>query len=178
MVYLLQAALEVGGGTIIGSGTGEVQRKFYSHTFDVGTGDAKNIQLIFGEGAFYAKVTAILRRTDGSTVDDINTMNVECTGGTGDQSQPTSNVTLGHMTLFGSNNNSYPWGPIVDTGKRAISMVPYNVHVDREYSYDYYIELSTACGGKLEKITRNWTAYQLALDNGLGGQTEITTFSY
>jgi len=172
-----QTSLEVGGGTIIGSGTGEVQRKFYSHTFDVGTGDAKNIQLIFAEGAFYAKVTAILRRTDGSTVQDINTMNVECTGGTGDQSQPTSNVTLGHMTLFGSDNNSYPWAPIVDTGKRAISMVPYNVHVDRAYSYDYYIELSTACGGKLEKITRDVTIAN-SLNNGLGGQTEIKTFAY
>jgi len=172
-----QASLEVGGGTIIGSGTGEVQRKFYSHTFDVGTGDAKNIQLIFSEGAFYAKVTAILRRTDGSTVQDINTMNVECTGGTGDQSQPTSNVTLGHMTLFGSDNNSYPWAPIVGTGQRGISMVPYNTHVDRAYSYDYYIELSTACGGKLEKITRDWTLTG-ALNNGNGGQTEIKTFAY
>ena len=171
------SALEVGGGTILGSGTGEVQRKFYSHTFDVGTGDAKNIQLLFSEGAFYAKVTAILRRTDGSTVQDINTMNVECTGGTGDQSQPTSNVTLGHMTLFGSDNNSYPWAPIVGTGQRGISMVPYNTHVDRAYSYDYYIELSTACGGKLEKITRDWTLTG-ALNNGSGGQTEIKTFAY
>ena len=172
-----QAALEVGGGTIIGSGTGEVQRKFYSHTFEVASGDAKDIQLMFGEGAFYAKVTTMLRRTDGSTVADINTMNVECTGGTGDQSQPTSNVTLGHMTLFGTTNNSYPWSPIVGTGQRGISMKPYNTHVDRVYSYDCYIELSTACGGKLQKITRDVTIAN-SLNNGLGGQTEIKTFNY
>ena len=171
------SALEVGGGTILGSGTGEVQRKFYSHTFEVASGNAKDIQFIFGEGAFYAKVTAMLRRTDGSTVDDINTMNVECTGGTGDQSQPTSNVTLGHMTLFGTTNNSYPWSPIVGTGQRGISMKPYNTHVDRVYSYDCYIELSTACGGELQKITRDVTIAN-SLNNGLGGQTEITSFDY
>ncbi len=45
--------LEVGGGVITNSV--EVSRKTYSKTFSVGEGVAKDIQLIFGTGAFYAK---------------------------------------------------------------------------------------------------------------------------
>ena len=170
-------SLEVGGGTIFGSGSGRVKRKTYSHTFSVTSGNAKNIQLLFGEGSFYAKVTAMLRRTDDTTVGDINTMNFEVTGGTGDESQPTSNVTVGNMSLFGTSDNSYPWSPVIGTGQVGISMVPYNVDTSREYSYDYFIELTTASGGKLVKITRDLTLAD-ALNNGNGGQTEITTFDY
>ena len=115
-------SLEVGGGTIFGSGSGRVKRKTYSHTFSVTSGNAKNIQLLFGEGSFYAKVTAMLRRTDDTTVGDINTMNFEVTGGTGDESQPTSNVTVGNMSLFGTSDNSYPWSPVIGTGQVGISM--------------------------------------------------------
>jgi len=170
-------SLEVGGGTIFGSGSGRVKRKTYSHTFDVSSGNAKNIQLIFGEGSFYAKVTAMLRRTDDTTVGDINTMNFEVTGGTGDESQPTSNVTVGNISLFGTSDNSYPWSPVIGTGQLGISMVPYNVDTTREYSYDYFIELTTASGGKLTKITRDLTLAG-ALNDGNGGQTEITSFDY
>src|SRR5210317_1969752 len=50
--------LEVGGGTITGSV--EVSRKTYSKNFSIGQGLAKDIQLIFGTGAFYAKIVAML----------------------------------------------------------------------------------------------------------------------
>ena len=168
-------SLEVGGGSIFGTGANHVQRKFYSHSFTVATGDPKDIQLLFGEGAFYAKVTAMLRRTDNSAVNDISTMILDVTGGTTDESQPTSNVILGNKQIIGP--AGYPWYPVVDTGQLGISMKPYNIDNVREYAYDYFIELTTACGGKLEKITRHWTISG-ALDNGNGGQTQITTFNY
>ena len=91
--------LEVGGGIITNSL--EVSRKTYSKTFSVGEGVAKDIQLIFGTGAFYAKVTAILRRTDGSTVKDLSTMLLELQGGTGDGSTSTLDVAIGTKNLFG-----------------------------------------------------------------------------
>ena len=81
------------------------------------------------------------------------------------------------MSLFGTSDNSYPWSPVIGTGQVGISMVPYNVDTSREYSYDYFIELTTASGGKLVKITRDLTLAD-ALNNGNGGQTEITTFDY
>ena len=167
--------LHVGGGTIVQSN--EVARKTYSKSFTVGAGDAKDIQIIFGEGSFYAKVTAMLRRTDSSTVGDINTMVLNVQGGTGDESQPTSNVVLGPTTMFGDDGNSYPWSPVVYTGQRAIEIKPYNVDTARVYAYDVFIELTSACGGKVTKITRQRTLPG-ALDNGNGGQTQITTFDY
>lgn len=170
-------SLEVSGGTIIGSGPGEVQRKYYSHTFTVGTGNAKDIQFIFGEGAFYAKITAILRRTDNSTVNDINTMNIEVTGGTGDESQPTSNVALGHMTLFGTPNNSYPWAPEIGTGQVGIDLQPYDISGSREYTYDCYIEVTSSCRGKLNKITRD-SRFTVNALNQNGGSVLIKEFDY
>jgi hypothetical protein len=166
--------LEVGGGVITNSV--EVSRKTYSKTFSVGEGVAKDIQLIFGAGAFYAKVTAILRRTDGSTVKDLNTMLLELQGGTGDESTSTIDIAIGTKNLFGG-TNSYPWSPTVTTGIRGISITPYNTDGTRIYSYDIFVELISACGGKLEKITRDLSA-EVDLDDGTGGQTEITTFTY
>jgi hypothetical protein len=166
--------LEVGGGIITNSV--EVSRKTYSKTFSVGEGLAKDIQLIFGPGAFYAKVTAILRRTDGSTVKDLSTMLLELQGGTGDASTSTLDVAIGTKNLFGG-TNSYPWSPTVTTGIRGISMTPYNTDGTRIYSYDIFVEVISACEGKLEKITRDLSA-ESDLDDGTGGQTEITTFDY
>src|SRR6056300_868176 len=166
--------LEVGGGIITNSV--EVSRKTYSKTFSVGEGLAKDIQLIFGPGAFYAKVTAILRRTDGSTVKDLSTMLLELQGGTGDASTSTLDVAIGTKNLFGG-TNSYPWSPTVTTGIRGISIVPYNIDGTRIYSYDIFVEVISACEGKLEKITRDLSA-ESDLDDGTGGQTEITTFDY
>ena len=167
--------LEVGGATIVHSN--EVSRKTYSKAFTIGAGDAKDIQIIFGNGSFYAKVTAILRRTDNSTVGDINTMVIDVQGGTGNETQPTSNVALGPVTMFGGVDNSYPWNPVVYTGQVGIDLRPYNIDTARIYDYDIFIELTSSCGGKVSKITRNRTLPG-ALNNGLGGQTEITTFDY
>ena len=167
--------LEIGGGSIIGSN--EVSRKTYSKTFSIGSGDAKDIQIIFGQGSFYAKITIILRRTDGSTVGDLSTLILHVQGGTNDASQPALDVAIGETTIFGDNTNAYPWDPIMDTGQRGINLTPTNTAILREYSYDCFIELTTACGGNITKITRNLTV-PVRLDNGLGGQTDMATFNY
>jgi len=142
----------------------------------VGEGAAKDIQLIFGTGAFYAKVTAILRRTDGSTVRDLSTMLLELQGGTGDGSASTLDVAIGTKNLFGG-TNSYPWSQTVRTGIRGISIAPYNIDGTRIYAYDIFVELVSACGGVLQKITRDLSVLS-DLDNGTGGQTEIVAFTY
>jgi hypothetical protein len=130
---------------------------------------------MFGAGAFYAKVTAILRRTDGSTVGDLSTMIIELQGGTGDESTPSLDLAIGTKNLFGG-TNSYPWSPIITTGTRGISIEPYNTENTREYNYDIFIELVSACGGKLEKITRS-LGTEADLDSS-GGATDIATFNY
>ena len=169
-----QADIHTGGGIITNSQ--QVSRKTYAQTFSVGEGTAKDIQLMFGNGAFYAKVTAILRRTDGSTVEDLSTMILELQGGTGNATLSTLDIAIGTKNLFGG-TNSYPWSPTVTTGIRGISITPYNTVSARIYSYDIFVELTSACGGKLEKITRDLTNVA-NLDNGTGGQTQIVAFTY
>src|SRR6056300_67347 len=166
--------LEVGGGIITNSL--EVSKKTYSKTFSIGEGVAKDIQLIFGAGAFYAKVTAILRRTDGSTVKDLSTMLLELQGGTGDGSTSTIDVAIGTKNIFGG-TNSYSWSPTVITGVRGISIKPYYVYGTRIYSYDIFVELVSACNGALQKISRDLSS-ETDLDNGTGGQTQIVAFTY
>jgi hypothetical protein len=166
--------LHVRGGII--TNDDQVACKRYSQTFSIDEGVSKNIQLMFGAGAFYAKVTAMLRRTDGSTVKDLSTMILEISGGTGDETTPDNDITLGTKNLFGG-TNSYPWSQTITTGKRGISLVPYNVDNERIYSYDIFVELTTACGGKLLKITRDLNS-DGDLDTETGGQTEIVAFNY
>ena len=169
-----QTDVHTAGGIITSSN--QVSRKTYAHTFSIGAGDAKDIQILFDKGAFFAKIVAMLRRTDGSTVEDLSTMILEVHGGTGDASNPTLDVAVGTKNIFGG-TNSYPWSPTVTTGQRGISIVPYNIDVTRVYSYDISIELMSSCGGKVTKVTRNLTIPG-NLDSGTGGQTEITTFTY
>jgi hypothetical protein len=138
---------------------------------------AKDIQLMFGTGAFYAKVTAILRRTDNSTVQDLSTMILELQGGTSDDTSSTLDIAIGTKNLFGG-TNSYPWSPTVTTGIHGISITPYNTDSTRIYNYDIFVELVSACNGKLLKITRDLST-ESDLDSATGGgQTDITTFNY
>jgi hypothetical protein len=54
---------------------------------------------------------------------------------------------------------------------------PLNTNSTRDYGYDIYVELFTGHGGKLVKISRDLTNDN-NLDNGTGGQTLITSFTY
>ena len=168
--------LHVSGGFI--SNADQVACKRYSQSFSIIEGASKDIQLIFGSGAFYAKVTAILRRIDGSTVIDLSTMILELQGGTSDGTASTLDVAIGTKNLFGG-TNSYPWSSIVTTGVRGISMTPYNIDSQRVYAYDIYVELigATSLNCRLQKITRGLSDVD-DLDNGTGGQVEIVTFTY
>ena len=170
------AGLDISGGLI--SSSAEVTRKTYSKKFSIADGLAKDIQLIFGTGAFYAKVVAMLRRTDGSTTKDINTMVLEVQGGSGDEGTPSDiDVAVGTKNIFGG-TNSFPWSPTVTTGTRGINITPYNIDGTRVYSFDISVELMTSSSGKLSKITRDISSAFANLDNDNGGQTVITTFNY
>ena len=166
--------LHVRGGVI--TNDDQVACKKYSQTFSIGEGTAKDIQLMFGAGAFCAKIIAMLRRTDGSTVKDLSTMIIEISGGTGDETAPDNDIAIGTKNLFGG-TNSYPWSPTVTTGKRGISIEPYNTDNERIYSYDISVELVSACGGKLLKISRDLSSND-DLDTQTGGQTQIAAFTY
>lgn len=166
--------LHVRGGMI--TNDDYVACKRYSYKFEVNDSTAKDIQFMFGTGAFYAKIIAILRRTDSSTVKDLSTMILEIQGGTGDETASDIDIAIGTKNIFGG-TNIYPWSPVITTGTRGVKILPYNVDNTREYAYDLFVELTSACGGKLQKITRDLSS-DADLDTTTGGQITVVTFDY
>jgi hypothetical protein len=161
-------SLHVNGGIITNSDY--VASKKYSYSFTRTVLQAKDIQLYFGTGAFYAKIVAMLRRTSDSTVVDQSTMVLEVQGGTEDESTSTVDIAIGTKNIFGGTNN-YPWDPVVEVGKRGILLNPYD-DVSVQYKYDIHVELLSSRNGSFDNIYCD----NPAVDNTTG--TEIVSFSY
>lgn len=144
-------ALHVGGGFI--SGSNEVACKRYSKSFSRIDGKSKDIQLRFGNGSFYAKIVAILRRRDGgppAPVRDMSTLVLEVQGGTHDESTSVLDevIAVGTKNLFGGDTD-YPWSSDVIVGTKGIIITPSDPTGDRQYSYDIHVELISSKNGRL-----------------------------
>ena len=144
-------ALHVGGGFI--SGSNEVACKRYSKTFTRFGGNSKDIQLRFGNGSFYAKIVAILRRRDGipTPVRDMSTLVLEVQGGTHDESTSVLDelIAVGTKNLFGGDTDS-PWDTNISVGTKGIILTPSGIDIaDRQYSYDIHVELISSRNGRL-----------------------------
>jgi len=161
-------SLHVNGGIITNSD--HVSCKKYSNTFTRTVLDAKDIQLYFGTGAFYAKVVAMMRRTSSSTVIEQSTMVLEIQGGTEDESLSTLDIAIGSKTIFGG-TNSYPWSPIVTAGKRGIILNPH-IAASVQYKYDIFVELLSSRNGSFDAIYGD----NPTVDNTTG--TKLITFTY
>jgi hypothetical protein len=151
-------ALHVGGGFI--SGSNEVACKRYSKSFSRIDSKSKDIQLRFGNGSFYAKIVAILRRRDGvpTPVRDMSTLVLEVQGGTHDESTSVLDevITIGTKNLFGGDTD-YPWSSDVIVGTKGIIITPSDPSATRQYSYDIHVELISSKGGKLVGLYTNNT---------------------
>jgi hypothetical protein len=151
-------ALHVGGGFI--SGSNEVACKRYSKSFIRIDSKSKDIQLRFGNGSFYAKIVAILRRRDGvpTPVRDMSTLVLEVQGGTHDESTSVLDevITIGTKNLFGGDTD-YPWSSDVTAGTKGIIITPSDPSATRQYSYDIHVELISSKGGKLVGLYTNNT---------------------
>jgi hypothetical protein len=147
-------ALHVGGGFI--SGSNEVACKRYSKSFIRLDGQSKDIQLGFGNGSFYAKIVAILRRLDSSSVRDMSTLVLEVQGGTHDESTSVLDevITIGTKNLFGGDTD-YPWSSDVIVGTKGIIITPSDPTGDRQYSYDIHVELISSKNGRLLGLYTN-----------------------
>jgi len=151
-----QAPLHVNGGTIINSDA--VARKTYSNTFSVRDTLDKTVILTFDKGAFFAKIHAMLRYApDGKY---LSSMVLEVHGGHSDNTQSSNiPIAIGTKNIFGG-QNPYPWSRIVGTTPTTVILDP---HVpfplsgadQLAYYYDFFVELTTASGGKLLTIKRD-----------------------
>lgn len=181
-------ALHVGGGFI--SGSNEVGCKRYSKSFTLGSTAAKSVRLYFADGgtpekmpAFYAKIVAMLRKTDGSAVRDMSTMVLEIQGGSHDGTTNSSlddEITVGTKNLFGGDSD-FPWSPNITVGKKGVLLTPHDVGSGRIYKYDIHVELITASlsgthtGGFLKSIKNNVNVGQV---DSFGAGQNIVTFTY
>ena len=151
-----EAPLHVNGGTIINSDA--VARKTYSNTFSVNDQLDKTVILTFGKGAFYAKIHAMLRYAPNGKY--LSSMILEAHGGHSDNTQTSDiPIAIGTQNIFGG-QNPYPWSRIVDTTATTISLDPHVAFPQSgadvlAYYYDFFIELTTASGGKLLNIKRD-----------------------
>ena len=165
-------ALQVGGGIITNSN--QVACKRYSHTFTRGSANSQDVQLFFSEGCFYAKIIATLRET--SDVTQLNTMVLEIQGGTHDQTVSTKNIAIGNKSIFGGTND-YPWSSTISAGIQGIIIKPYTgVSSVQNYDYDIFIELVSACNGKLETIRTNTASH--GNDPDSEDTDVVATFTY
>ena len=148
-------ALHVGGGFI--SGSNEVACKRYSKTLIRLDSKSKDIQFRFGNGAFYAKIIAMVRRLDSASVRDMSTIVLEVQGGTHDESTGALDeiIAVGTKNIF-SADTEYPWSSTVSVGTKGLIITPFDPSADRQYSYDIYVELVTSKnGGVLGLFTGN-----------------------
>jgi len=148
-------ALHVGGGFI--SGSNEVACKRYSKTLIRLDSKSKDIQFRFGNGAFYAKIIAMVRRLDSASVRDMSTIVLEVQGGTHNESTGALDeiIAVGTKNIF-SADTEYPWSSTVSVGTKGLIITPFDPSADRQYSYDIYVELVTSKnGGVLGLFTGN-----------------------
>lgn len=144
-----ETALHVNGGVITNSD--QVACKKYSNAITITGFENKTLTFTFGQASFYAKIIAILRRTDGSTVKDSSTLILEIQGGTDDASLSTVPIAVGTKNIFGG-TNSYPWSSVVTTDGKTVTISPNDTSGTRTYKYDVVVELISSNGGKLESI--------------------------
>ena len=188
-------SLHVGGGFI--SGSNEVGCKRYSKSFTLDAVAGKKVRLYFGDGgipekmpAFYAKIVAMLRKTDGSAVRDMSTMVLEIQGGSHDGTTNNNlddNITVGTKNLFGGDTD-FPWNPNITVGKRGIILTPHDVGSGRIYKYDIHVEIVSASlsgthtGGFLKNIKNSqFFGTEVAQDSQVdtfGAGQNIVTFTY
>jgi hypothetical protein len=188
-------ALHVGGGFI--SGSNEVGCKRYSKSFTLDAVAGKKVRLYFGDGgtpekmpAFYAKIVAMLRKTDGSAVRDMSTMVLEIQGGSHDGTTNNNlddNITVGTKNLFGGDTD-FPWNPNITAGKRGIILTPHDVGSGRIYKYDIHVEIVSASlsgthtGGFLKNIKNSqFFGTEVAQDSQVdtfGAGSSIVSFTY
>jgi hypothetical protein len=167
-------ALHVNGGIITNSD--QVSTKKYSNTFPINFGNGQDIQLTFRPGTFYAKVVAVLRET--SDVRNTSTMILELSGGTHDGTTASMyDIAIGTKNLFGT-TNAYPWSATATAGTRSIDIRPVARDSTQNYNYDISVEVTSACDGGLARISHKIISFPADLDNGVGGQLTLATFTY
>ncbi|ADQ90999.1 hypothetical protein MpV1_076 [Micromonas sp. RCC1109 virus MpV1] len=149
----VDANVFIAGGLV--TNTGGVTKKTYSQTGTITTGTAPNIDIVFSDHAFSAKITAQLIESDI----EISTLNIDVTGGRrGGASTSTLNIAKGPLSIFGD-ATSNPWSTTVGATTTTVTLTP-STNLDGEGHYNIFVEyISGDAAGSVSTIGGTSTGY-------------------
>ena len=147
------ANVYVTGGLI--TNTGGVTKKTYSQTGTITSGTAPNIDIVFSDHAFSAKITAQLIESDIK----ISTLFIDVTGGRrGGASTSTLNIAKGPLSIFGD-ATSNPWSTTVGATTTTVTLTP-STNLDVTGYYNIFVEyVSGDAAGSVSTIGGTSTGY-------------------
>jgi hypothetical protein len=151
-VYVGERAYVTGG---LVTNTGGVTKKTYSQTGTITTGTAPNINIVFSDHAFSAKITAQLIESDI----EISTLMIDVTGGRrGGASTSTLNIAKGPLSIFGD-ATSNPWSTTVGATATTLTITP-STNLDGTGYYNIFVEyISGDAAGSVSTIGGTSTGY-------------------
>jgi len=151
-VYVAERAYVTGG---LITNTGGVTKKTYSQTGTITTGTTPNINIVFSDHAFSAKITAQLIESDI----EISTLFIDVTGGRrGGASTSTLNITKGPLSIFG-HATSNPWSTTVGATTTTVTITP-STNLNGTGYYNIFVEyVSGDAGGSVSTIGGTSTGY-------------------
>jgi hypothetical protein len=149
----VDANVFIAGGLV--TNTGGVSKKTYSQTGTITTGTAPDIDIVFSDHAFSAKITAQLIESDI----EISTLNIDVTGGRrGGASTSTLNIAKGPLSIFGD-ATSNPWSTTVGATTTTVTLTP-STNLDGEGHYNIFVEyISGDAAGSVSTIGGTSTGY-------------------
>src|SRR6056300_428696 len=151
-VYVGERAYVTGG---LVTNTGGVTKKTYSQTGTITTGTAPNINIVFSDHAFSAKITAQLIESDI----EISTLMIDVTGGRrGGASTSTLNIAKGPLSIFGDATLN-PWSTTVGATATTLTITP-STNLDGTGYYNIFVEyISGDAAGSVSTIGGTSTGY-------------------
>jgi hypothetical protein len=151
-VYVGERAYVTGG---LVTNTGGVTKKTYSQSGTITTGTAPNINIVFSDHAFSAKITAQLIESDI----EISTLFIDVTGGRrGGASTSTLNIAKGPLSIFGD-ATSNPWSTTVGATATTVTITP-STNLDGTGYYNIFVEyVSGDAAGSVSTIGGTSTGY-------------------
>jgi hypothetical protein len=151
-VYVGERAYVTGG---LVTNTGGVTKKTYSQTGTITSGTAPDINIVFSDHAFSAKITAQLIESDI----EISTLFIDVTGGRrGGASTSTLNIAKGPLSIFGD-ATSNPWSTTVGATTTTVTLTP-STNLNGTGYYNIFVEyVSGDAAGSVSTIGGTSTGY-------------------
>lgn len=150
----VSSELSLGSGLIMNRD--QVVKKTYSYSGSITQGAQPTIGINFTSNIFYSRITAQL--VDGD--EELSTMILDISGGSKSGTTPSTVISIGMKSVFGSTSNPNPWNEAtVATTSNRVSMQPFTtIGATGGGEYHIFIEYtSPVSDGQVTSIDENTT---------------------